>query len=277
MCIFSGEAEVSNTHIFARRGETEASRNRQLLIYGMELTNEAPVAMALPLPTKVSTTSIEWVDMSPDPRFFEDLSALFPAFMTRSLGPVCFSADEQLPVARVGEFEASFVPSAADFFRLDPRFRIDTSIVEALGVDRSWGWAVFQFQPGTRKAHPMAFWFDTYFPNHLYYPTKHSHAGDAPEHAEFDHKLFFQLPAGSRQRVKATPRGFRKRGCTVNPARFVGGWSGSPALQGQGFLARSRCVSLEPIHLVEAHGNLPNLDTVVGTKKVNYGFVEMYG
>ena len=44
------------------------------------------------------------------------------------------NGDTALKVVEVGSFVASFVPSASDFSRLDPRFRLAPGIVDALGV-----------------------------------------------------------------------------------------------------------------------------------------------
>jgi hypothetical protein len=110
----------------------------------------------------------------------------------------------KLVVHDVGAFVASYVPSPADFSRLDPRFRLPAVAFAAHPDYRDWGFAVFQLKPRRRPfwgfggitpqtVHPMAFTFPSRMPRALFYPTLHIHDGaTVPARAEFDHHLYCQ-------------------------------------------------------------------------------------
>jgi len=205
MCCFSLPIRhVSSTHIFAR----PLASGRQALIYAMTFSAAEELAMVLPLPTPPGSPddALEFVDLSAYPRLFTDLSRGFGPIY----GDVPASRGFSLPaprleVKRVGAFEASFVPTPADFERLDPRFRLPEGFWDALPGYRDYGFAVFKLRrtggPLTRwlglkrEAHPMAFTFPTRDPSRLFFPTVHVHDGVAPERALFDHSLYAQLPA----------------------------------------------------------------------------------
>jgi len=53
-----------------------------------------------------------------------------------------------LKVEQVGSFEASFVPTLADFQRLDPRFRLPDTVWQQLGRYAKYGFAIFQLKKG---------------------------------------------------------------------------------------------------------------------------------
>ena len=94
----------------------------------------------------------------------------------------------------VGAYSASFVPSVADFDRLDSRFQVSAGLwPEAVSAD--YGFAVFQIRRGfSRQIHPMAFRFQTRQPDTLFFPTLHIHDGTRPDVADFDHALYYQHP-----------------------------------------------------------------------------------
>ena len=97
----------------------------------------------------------------------------------------------------MGAFAASYVPSPADFDRLDPRFRLPRAVWEALGGYGDYGFSVFQLQPGRKaRVHPMAFRFLTRDPSRLFLPTVHVHDGRVRPEAAFDHDLFYQAAEG---------------------------------------------------------------------------------
>ncbi len=192
MCCFAGEGRpyVSNTRIFARRLE-----DRQLLVYEMRLRTSAPVAMILPLPVApgAGEDALQFIDMSDDEALFDDLDCGFPEPMALGEGPVPAGPGRgTLAVERVGAFEASYVPSLADFARLDPRFRIDDRLWHRLPGYRDAGFAVFQLRQGERRVHPMAFDFPARWPERLLFPTVHIHHGELEATADFDHSLYFQ-------------------------------------------------------------------------------------
>lgn len=147
MCCFSGMvSQVANTQIFAR-----ASGNAQLLVYGMSLLTEHEVAMILPLPVPPQSPedAVRFINLKEYPTFFSDLDVLFQDSVKLG-GPLLRGpapAGPRLVVHQVGEFEASFVPTIADFARLDPRFRLPPTLWEELPQYGDWGFAVFKLKP----------------------------------------------------------------------------------------------------------------------------------
>src|SRR5688572_19902922 len=116
MCMFSRRVEhVSATKIFA----AGLPDGRQSLIYSM-------------------SDAIEFVNLENYKDVFDDLKRAFPDLGTFAQaaplsrgGPVAKSV---LKVHAVGAFEASYVPRASDFDRLDPRFRLPPSVLETLPI-----------------------------------------------------------------------------------------------------------------------------------------------
>lgn len=190
MCIFSQTVRhVSNTRVFAR-----VVGVRQYLTYEMRLASEADVAMILPLPTKTADEAqVTFIDFSDYPKFFDDMDRCFPRMISRGLdlGALAASGGPSLPVHRVGAFDASFVPSVADFGRLDPRFRLPDTVWRRLPY-ADFGFAVFQLRAGDARVHPMAFSFETRAPDAVFFPTAHVHDGAVHETASFDHSLYSQ-------------------------------------------------------------------------------------
>lgn len=220
MCCFSGRVEsVSGTRVFARRADERA----QHLAYAMSVSAASELAMALPLPTELAAgeDAVSFVDLSGAPWFFDRLDALFSVWMGEA--PASRGAPQGkhiLAVHAVGDFEASFVPRAEDFERLDPRFRLAPAVVDALCAREPMGFAVFQLrglggghaappsswwkrsrpQAPPRKArrfHPMAFTFRSRTPEALFFPTVHVHDGTLPATARFDHTLYAQVDGAS--------------------------------------------------------------------------------
>ncbi|MCA9590479.1 MAG: hypothetical protein KC657_34485 [Myxococcales bacterium] len=157
MCCFSQPVEhVSKTRIFAR---TKAD-GRQLLVYSMRLVAGSDLAMVLPIPTppRSDEDAVRFVDMSACPTFFDQLDALFPEEPAlRSFGgaiPGFAPQPARLIVHDVGEFEASFVPTRADFSRLDERFRLPPDVWDALPAYADWGFCVFKLR--SRESVPPA-------------------------------------------------------------------------------------------------------------------------
>lgn len=231
MCCFSGTVTlVDNTRIFARRVDDRA----QSLAYAMRVAADADLAMVLPLPTDPAAgeAAVTFVDLSAEPYFFSALDALFP-MDDLSLSPQSIpkpaSRGAPLAVHAVGAFEASFVPSADDFDRLDARFRLAPAVVEGLAARDRFGFAVFQLRglgpspapeaPWWRRVfagdapprppasfHPMAMTFRSREPEVLFLPTVHAHDGTLPPTARFDHTLYVQgAPDGAWAQSEATP------------------------------------------------------------------------
>jgi hypothetical protein len=204
MCCFSRPVEsVTATNIFARSGVA----GRQFLVYSMAIKAKEELAMVLPLPVKPGSgeKAVEFIDLSDYKDFFGDMLKGFPERMTRSRGPVAASIPlppaAVLEVVSVGSFEASFVPTIADFARLDERFRLPPGSWEMLPTYRSYGFAVFKLKPGEAKVHPMAFSFPRANPRELFFPTVHIHDGKLHDIADFDHNLYCQRAPAERARL----------------------------------------------------------------------------
>ncbi len=189
--LFAPAFKVSGTRIFARH----AGPGVQLLVYAMQLTTPAPVAMILPLPTRAEDGegALSFVDLSARPRFFEELDRVFDP-PPRKGGMFGMAPQARtLAVHKVGAFEASFVPSIDDFGRLDPRFRLPAATWDDVPDAREGGFAVFQLDAGSGLAvHPMAFRFRSRRPSELFFPTVHVHDGKVHSTASFDHTLYLQ-------------------------------------------------------------------------------------
>src|SRR5262245_2257898 len=124
MCCFSRPVDsVTNTNIFARG----AAAGRQFLAYEMTLAAKEDLAMILPLPVPpgCAEDAVRFIDLEGYPGFFADLKSGFPEPASRSApGVAAGGKGKALAVVEVGSFEASFVPAAKDFARLDERFRL---------------------------------------------------------------------------------------------------------------------------------------------------------
>lgn len=104
----------------------------------MNVAALAPVAMILPLPVppRAPDDAVRFIDMKRYASFFADLDRAFRSLATASRGGAFRMAPKahrpRLVVHEVGDFVASFVPSRADFDRLDPRFRLSEGVWRAL-------------------------------------------------------------------------------------------------------------------------------------------------
>lgn len=193
--LFERPVHVSATNIFTRM----VSPGVQALAYSMNLDTREPVAMVLPLPVAPGSgeDAVTFVDLSVEPKMFEHLAQLFEIGM-----PLARKGGLQLPsrapktlvVHKVGSFVASYVPTRADFARLDPRFRLPEVLFDAVPHYADYGFAVFQLEPGKVTVHPMALKFPTRDPGKLFFPTVHVHDGRFHSRAKFDHALYFQTP-----------------------------------------------------------------------------------
>jgi hypothetical protein len=185
---------VLGTRIFARLEGSE-----QFLVYSMTLTARGEVAMILPLPVMPDSgeAALSFINLEGYPELFEDLAELFvpPAFAAAKGGAQISrgAPRPKLVVHNVGAFEASYVPSASDFDRLDERFRMPSDVWEKIPVYANYGFAVFRLKPGKKqRIHPMAFRFRTRDTTRLFFPTLHVHDGRVHDTADFSHELYFQ-------------------------------------------------------------------------------------
>jgi hypothetical protein len=189
---FAPKIRVSRTNIFARM----VGPGAQGLAYGMDLSTTSEIAMVLPLPVTPGSgeDAVRFVDLSADPRMFDDLRHLFEIMASAKRGRTRAAHAKALVVHDVGSFVASYVPSRADFSRLDPRFRMPDVLFDAVPQYRDYGFAVFQLKPGTVTVHPMGLVFPTRDRDRLFFPTVHLHDGRFHAKAKFDHALYYQLP-----------------------------------------------------------------------------------
>ena len=194
MCCFSKAVEsVSRTNIFARPSKQE----RQYLVYSMNLSAKEDLAMILPIPTPLNSAeeAVKFINLKKYDNFFDDLAKGFPEppeEKARFPAVDAKPAGEKLKVVEVGNFEASFVPSVADFKRLDERFRLPDGVWEKLPGYKKSGFAVFKLKSGEKKIHPMAFEFPRADAGKIFFPTVHIHDGKVREQAGFDHTLYLQ-------------------------------------------------------------------------------------
>ena len=211
MCCFTGKVEeVRNTRIFARLD----GRGSQMLIYQMALRVAQEVAMVLPIPVRAATgeDAVRFFSFAAYADVFADLHSLFPvpraAFgMAEPFGaPASAASAPILKVHSVGAYDASFVPSIADFSRLDERFRLPNQVWEKLPGYREFGFAVFKLKGGDFEAHPMAFLFPTARVDQLFFPTLHIHDGEVHEQEEFDHTLYCQALRQNLSNWRESPR-----------------------------------------------------------------------
>ena len=272
MCCFSGNVDVSNTRIFARF----LGKQTQALVYQMKYQTKDQVAMVLPIPTPSGTKedALKFISLEKYKRFFVDLNSGFPQpkptgrpMTSYSLG----TAKGALNVEEVGDFIASFVPSVADFSRLDERFRLPAKAWEQLPKQKTYGFAVFQLkakvaeaqpapdprdilsgktvpagQGAATETHPMAFTFPTAANAELFFPTVHIHDGEVHAEADFDHVLYLQ----PREMEEAVPRQWEES--TQPCGMFANEKEAQGLLDGSLHLYRRKLI-----------GKLKNVDTFV--------------
>lgn len=246
MCCFSGPVEsVTQTQIFARLH----SDGRQSIIYRLSLATKREVAMILPIPVRESTgeDAVRFLNLEDYPQIFSDLAACFPS---RVSGKASVAAEpprglfrRTLKVVSVGAFDASYVPTQADFSRLDKRFRLPDDVWSKLPGYQNFGFAVFKLKKGKTEVHPMAFHFPTARPRDLFFPTLHIHDGEIHPEEEFDHTLYGQ-------------------GLGLNFSR----WEESPGLAGARVKTELAMNTVRPdMHVFkrEIHGLFTNGDIIV--------------
>jgi hypothetical protein len=192
MCCFTRPVkQVADTNIFARA----SAGGRQYLVYSMALAADEDLAMVLPLPVakRSGEGAVRFINLEGYPDFFADLRAGFPEVLSLGRGGDAPEGCRTLKVVSVGSFEASYVPSVADFDRLDERFRMPAGVWDELPLYRDFGFAVFKLKSGAHTLHPMAFEFPRANAKQLFFPTVHVHDGRVRKMAVFDHALFCQV------------------------------------------------------------------------------------
>lgn len=263
MCCFSGPVvHVTGTRIFARC----TGHGTQMLAYAMHVSAKDDVAMVLPLPVppRSPETAVRFVSLEAYPELFDDLQRAFPELpsfgVSGGFAPQALRSVPKLVVHQVGAYEASFVPTLADFDRLDRRFRLAPEVWDALPEYADHGFAVFklkgfsrglrnlfQRQPEPREFHPMAFEFPMRDPEAIFFPTVHVHDGAVHPDATFGHELYAQAPFALDETWR------RSDGPTslyVSPARAVGLVDGDA-----------------PVYRRSLYGTLPNRDVWVRRRR----------
>ena len=192
MCIFTQPVlSVNNTQIFARL----SGNGTQFLAYQMSYESNDQNAMILPIPVKqpAKDNYLSFIDLEEYDNFFDELAEGFPYIHRASIGcsAASLASKSALKVFEVGNYIASFVPSLADFDRLDTKFKLPNEIWERIPAYENFGFAVFQLAAGSLKPHPMAFEFQTEN-DELFFPTIHIHDGEIHKLEKFDHALYMQ-------------------------------------------------------------------------------------
>ncbi len=184
------QLRVSATNIFARM----IAPGVQGLAYSMNLSVKRDVAMVLPLPIRPGggDRGLRFIDLRHRPTMFEDLAGLFED--TGTAIERVKNAKARLAVQEVGSFFATYVPTLAQFDRVDPRFRLPEVLFSSVPAYRDYAFAVFQLSPGAMTVHPMGIRFATREPDRMYFPTVHLRDDRWNERVEFDHTLYYQHP-----------------------------------------------------------------------------------
>ena len=266
MCCFSRPIEsVSRTRIFARR----LPDHQMAVVYSMQIVAAEDLAMVLPLPVQDpdSPGALTFVDLSGYKDFFKDMERGFPKPVARSMTKgmlMSYSADlsATLPVEQVGAFEASFVPHASDFGRLDERFRLPPDAVAKLPGAKDMSFAVFRLAAGEADIHPMAFTYRAARHEAVLFPTLHVHDGEVHPTADFDHALYCQSPLGDDY----PPRPWERSAWPAD--RFMTTVSqASKAERGDSHgISDKTCGLVDPhtfVHKRSLVGLLPNIDVAV--------------
>ena len=249
MCCFSQSVQrVANTRIFSRR----IDESRQAIAYQMEFAADSDLAMILPLPVVPGSAenAVKFINLKGYDTFFSDLDNAFPqpeSFALAAGAPRTKGQSNKLEVQSVGSFEASFVPTIADFRRLDERFRIAPEIWGKIPGYADYGFAVFKLKKGDHKVHPMALSFPSRHPEKLFFPTVHIHDGEVHTKEHFDHELYCQVARpGLFEMMKwEESPGLAKAACKVEKSEGL--------MSGDGHIYRRRMV-----------GDFANKDIVLG-------------
>lgn len=266
MCCFSTKTEVHGTTIFARLGKP----GTQLLAYQMQYSAATPTAMILPVPVALPARedSVRFKSLKEYPDLFAALERGFPELPSNS-----FSGSKGVPASQavaaaplavhdVGDYVATFVPSLADFGRLDPRFVLAKDVWDKIPAYKDYGFAVFQLKELAGSPHPIAFELDTRLDGALFLPTVHIHDGTVHERDDFDHALYVQSPV-----LDARVSDYDGPSAIDKGTGFVRSQAAAKtfadAARSQGLLDGELLV-----HKVTMRGTLPNRDTFFNLKQI---------
>lgn len=186
MCIITSTVDsVSTTRIYI---SADHANRRQLTIYSNVVASPEENVMVLPVP---NPDSVELLDFSHYPDFFTDLKACFIERTQRSYTNNTFlvsKSTNSLPVFRIGSYDASIVPSIADFPRL--QIPMDRTLIPFLKskYNAEFGFIICRLAPGKKEYHPFAYTHDQHSSYRLFIPTMHYHPGDY--NADWDHLIY---------------------------------------------------------------------------------------
>jgi hypothetical protein len=190
MCIILSTVDkVANTKIYV---SPDKENKRQLTVYSNEVATKEENAMILPVP---NPETIELLDLSNYPKFFEDCEACFtrvPTLSLRSFQPMNAYAS-LLPVFQVGSYLASIVPSLYDFSRVNRDvFDYGDDLIRVLekNYKEGFGFILCVLKKGSHTYHPFAYTHDIQTPNRLFIPTRHYHPGESNSTADWDHIIY---------------------------------------------------------------------------------------
>lgn len=261
MCCFTAPTEVHSTRIFARF----TGDGTQALVYQMQYSAPKPTAMILPIPVALpaSESSVTWKDLKGYSGFFDDLAKGFPEIerspgMSKGAVAAAPLAQDMIAVHEVGDFIASFVPTQADFSRLDPRFVISSDVWSAIPEYKDYGFAVFQLKELAGTPHPIAFEFKTRMRDAVYFPTVHIHDGTVHKEDVFDHVMYLQ-----DARFDAKASDYEGPNALDKSTGYVRSQAKTASFANVG-LSQGLLDGDHLLHKTTLSGTLPNKDTIVG-------------
>lgn len=190
MCIILSTVDkVANTKIYV---SPDKENQRQLTVYSNEVATKYENAMILPVP---NPESIELLDLSNYPKFFEDCEACFFRLPTRSIRSAYAerSHASPLPVFQVGSYLASIVPSLYDFSRVNTDvfdYGDDLICILEQNYREGFGFILCVLKKGNHTYHPFAYTHSMISPNRLFIPTRHYHPGESYSTADWDHIIY---------------------------------------------------------------------------------------
>ncbi len=281
MCIFAKPVvSVTDTNIFARL----LPNSWQYLVYQMAFQTRTANAIILPLPVALPAggKSLRFVSLKGYGDFFKDLSKGFPLALpespvqSRSLGANKAERASKLIVHEVGDSIASFVPTLADFDRLDRQFRVPRESWDKIPLYRDYGFAVFQLKSKKGKPHPMAFQFQSRLAQKdggsIFFPTVHIHDGEVHKREKFDHTLFLQSSEFDKACGDYVKRGYLVTDKSTGYVRSK--WPAAEFCN----IARTKGIvdGKALVHQLKMRGTLPNTDVLayrnLSHKKKKAGF-----
>jgi hypothetical protein len=214
MGCFSGGVEVKGTKMFARLDGV----GNQYIVYSVEYASTVDTALILPLPIAECDPSIQFVPLDGYGDFFNDLAS---GFVPRNMGRWMQVRSDYGDLPGLRHKGIAYLPSIADFARLDEAFRPPPDFLDQFPHYRDFGFVVAKLPstevpfeaigdisaeefaerrrellgdvPADRaRLIPIAFRFATREPRCIYFPTILVQNGECRTTADFDHTLYLQ-------------------------------------------------------------------------------------